>query len=172
MLNLASFNFKPVKGEKLRDLIWSVTMASKKSGTIILQQFSCVVNIIADEHSNQPRVSYSNRLGPRPAMPEPQMHPYRVIKRYGNISRCHGFCEKFDKKKTTMILFRKELDWWPDMYILRGEWKKWRTSKRNFYYCVKLSCLMNRRPTLRRENVTIICNGEDMKHAKEAWSKF
>ena len=87
MHNLASFNFKPVKGKKLRDLIWSETMASKKSGTIILQQFSCVVNIIADENSYQPRVSYSNRLGPRPVMPEPQMHPYQVIKRYGNISR-------------------------------------------------------------------------------------
>ena len=147
-------------------------MASKKSGTIILQQFSCVVNVIADEDSNQPRVSYSNRLGPRPAMPEPQMHPYRVIKRYGNISRCHGCHATFDKKKTTMILFRKELDWWPDMYILRGEWKKWRTSKRNFYYCVSSSCLMNRRPTLKRENVTVICNAEDINHAKEAWSKF
>ena len=79
MLKFASFILKPVKGKKLRDFIWSVTMASKKSGTIILQQFSCVVNTIADEHSNQPRVSYSNRLGPRPAMPEPQMYPYRVI---------------------------------------------------------------------------------------------
>ena len=171
MLKLASFNFKPVKVKKLLDLIWSVTMASKKSGTIILQQFSCVVNVIADEHSNQPRVSYSNRLGPRPAMPEPQMHPYRVIKRYGNISRCHGCESKFDKKKTTMILFRKERDWWPEVDKVRCT-KQWKTSKRNFYYCVKLSCLMNRRPTLRRENVTIICNGEDMKHAKEAWSKF
>ena len=144
-------------------------MASKKSETVILQGFSCVVNIIADEHNNRPGVSY---LGVRPAMPEPQMHPYQVIKRYGNISRCHGCHATFDKKKTTMILFRKELDWWPDMYILSGEWKKWRTSKRNFYYCVSLSCLMNRRPTLKRENVTIICNGEDIELAKEAWSKF
>ena len=124
-------------------------MVSKKSETVILQGFSCVVNIIADEHNNRPGVSY---LDVRPAMPEPQMHPYRVIKRYGNISRCHGCHATFDKKKTTMILFRKEIDWWPDMYILRGEWRKWRTSKRNFYYCVKLSCLMNRRPTLRKEN--------------------
>ena len=115
MFKFASFNFKPVKGKRLRDLIWSVTMASKKSGTIILQQFSCVINIIADEHSNQPRVSYSNRLGPRPAMPEPQMHLYRVIKRNGNISMCHGCHATFDKKKTTMILFRKEIDWWPDV---------------------------------------------------------
>ena len=110
MFKFASFNFKPVKGKTLRDLIWSVTMASKKSETIILQQFSCVVNVIADEHSNHPKVSYSNRLGPRLAMPESQMHPYRVIKRYGNISRCHGCESKFDKKKTTMILFRKEMD--------------------------------------------------------------
>ena len=63
-------------------------MASKKIGTVILQQYvSCVVNFIADEHNNRPEVSY---FGVRPAMPEPQMHPYRVIKRYGNISRCHG----------------------------------------------------------------------------------
>ena len=146
-------------------------MASKKSETVILQGFSCVVNIIADEHNHRPRMSYSNYLGPRPAMPEPQMHPYRVIKRYGNISRCHGCCAKFDKKKTTMILFRKEIDWWPYVEKLRSM-KKWRTSKRNFYYCVSLSCLMNRRPTLKRENVTIICNGEDIELAKEAWSKF
>ena len=99
MLNLASFNFKTVKGKKLRDLIWKVTMASKNSETVTLQQFSCVVNIISDEHSNQLRVSYSNRLDPRPAMPEPKMHPYSVIKRYGNISRCHMVVNKFDKKR-------------------------------------------------------------------------
>ena len=94
MLNLASFNFKPVKVKRRRDLIWSVTMPSKNSGTIILQQFSRVVNTIADEHSNQPRVSYSNRLGSRPAMPEPQMHPYRVIKRYVTLhtKKAPNFC--------------------------------------------------------------------------------
>ena len=86
-------------------------MAPKKSKTVTLQQYvSCVVNIVADEHSNQPRVSYSNQLGPLPAIPEPQMHPYRVMKRYGNISKCHSCDAKFDKKKTTMILFRKERD--------------------------------------------------------------
>ena len=84
MLHLASFNSKPVKDKKLRELTWSVTMAFKKSETVILQGLSCAVNIIADEHNNQLRMSYSNYLGPRPAMPEPQMHPYRVIKRYGN----------------------------------------------------------------------------------------
>ena len=89
-----------------------------------------------------------------------------MIKRYGNISRCHG-CES----KLTMILSRKEMDWWPEVSKVRCT-KQWKTSKRNFYYCVSLSCLMNRRPTLKRENVIIICNGEDMKHAKEAWSKF
>ena len=104
-------------------------------------------------------------------MPEPQMHPYRVIKRYGNISRCHGCESKFDKKKTTMILFRKERDWWPEVDKVRCT-KQWKTSKRNFYYCVSLSCLMKRRPTLKRENVTVICNGEDNKHTKEALSKF
>ena len=147
-------------------------MASKKSDTVILQQHvSCVVNIIADKHRNQPRVSYSNQLGPIPAMPEPQMHPYRVIKRYGNISKCHGCDEKFDKKKATMILFRKEIDWWPKVDKVRYT-KQWKTSKKNFYYCVSLSCLMMRRPSLKRENVTVICNGEDIEHAKEAWSKF
>ena len=103
-------------------------MLSKKSETVILQGFSCVVNIIVDEHNNQPRVSCSNQFGPRPAMPEPQMHPYRVIKRYGDISRCHGCCAKYDKKKTTMILFRKEIDWRSDVN--------------------KLFCLMNRRQNL------------------------
>ena len=47
---------------------------------------------IADKHSDQSRVSYSKQLSPIPAMPEPQMHPYQLIKRYGNISKCHG-CE-------------------------------------------------------------------------------
>ena len=88
-------------------------MASKKSETVILQQyFSCVIHIIADEHSNQPRVSYSNRLGPIPTMPEPQMHPYQVITRYGDICKCYGCDAKFDKKKKTMTFFRKEIDWW------------------------------------------------------------
>ena len=165
MFKFASFNFKPVKGKRLRDLIWSVTMASKKSETIILQQFSCVVNVIAGEHSNQPRVSYSNQLGPRPAIPEPQ------IKRYGNVSKCHGCHAYFDKKKATMILFRKEIDWWPKVDKVRYT-KQWKTSKKNFYYCVSLSCLMMRRPSLKRENVTVICNGEDIEHGKGAWSKF
>ena len=66
-------------------MIWSVTIASKKSETVIWQGFSCVVNIIADGHNNRPRVSYSSQLGLRAAMPEPQIHPYQVIKRYGNI---------------------------------------------------------------------------------------
>ena len=30
---------------------------------------------------------------------------------------------------------------------------------------------MIRRPSLKRENVTVISNGEDIKHAKVAWSK-
>ena len=34
MLNLASFNSKPVKGKKLQYLIWSVTMASKNQGQL------------------------------------------------------------------------------------------------------------------------------------------
>ena len=39
MLNLASFNFKPVKGKRLRDLIWSVTMASKNQGQLYCSNF-------------------------------------------------------------------------------------------------------------------------------------
>ena len=92
-------------------------MASKKSETVILQGFSCVVNIIADEHNNRPGVSY---LGVRPAMPEPQMHPYQVIKRYGNISRCHGCHATFDKKNTTMILFRRERETGGQMWTNSG----------------------------------------------------
>ena len=85
-------------------------MASKESETVTLQQHvSCVVNMIEDKHGNQPRVSYSNQRCPITAMSESQMHPYRVIKRYGNISKCYGCDAKFDKKKTTMILFRKEI---------------------------------------------------------------
>ena len=34
-------------------------------------------------------------------MPEPQMHPYQVTKRYGNISKYYGCGAKIDKKKTT-----------------------------------------------------------------------
>ena len=72
MLNLASFKSKPVKGKKLRYLIWSVKIAFNKSGTVILQQHvSCFVNIIADEHSNNLIVSYPNQLGQMPAKPEP-----------------------------------------------------------------------------------------------------
>ena len=58
----------------------------KNSEASTLQQYSSVVDIIADEHSDQSRVSYSKKLSPIPAMTEPQMHPYRVIKRYGNIN--------------------------------------------------------------------------------------
>ena len=60
---------------------------------------------MADEHSDQ------LQLSPIPAMPEPEMHSYRLIKRYGNISKCHGCEEKFDKKKTSLICLGKR---WTD----------------------------------------------------------
>ena len=46
----------------------------KNSETVTLQQYQSVVDIIADEHSDQSRVSYSKQLSQIPAMPEPQMH--------------------------------------------------------------------------------------------------
>ena len=126
-----------------------------------------VVDIIADEHSDQPKVSYSKQLSPMSAMPEPQMHPYRLIKKYGNISKCHGCEANFDKRKTTMILFRIGMDWWPKLDKVKST-SQWKTCTKTFYYYVSLSCMMVRRLSLKRENVTINCNGKDIKHAKEA----
>ena len=40
-----------------------------------LQQHSSAADIIADEHIDQSRVSYSKQLSPIPAIPEPQMRP-------------------------------------------------------------------------------------------------
>ena len=45
-------------------------------------------------------MSFSKQLSPIPAIPEPQVHPYWVIKGYG---KCHAYKAKFDKKKTTII---------------------------------------------------------------------
>ena len=146
------FSLFPLHHHKTFDMfpITFIVFNIQKSETVTLQQYvSCVINIIADERSNQLRVSCSNQLGPMLAMPEPKMHPYRVIKRHGNISKCHGCDAKFDKKETTMILFKKERDWWPDVDKDRCT-KQWRTSKRNFYYCVSLSCLMNRRANCKK----------------------
>ena len=47
----------------------------KNSETVKLQQHSSAADIIADEHIDQSRVSYSKQLSPIPAIPEPQMRP-------------------------------------------------------------------------------------------------
>ena len=90
--------------------VW-VKKMMKNSVTVKLRQYSSVAEIIADEHSHQTRVSFPKPLGPTPAIPEQQMHPYGVIKRHVNISKCHGCEAKFVKKKISMILLRKVMDW-------------------------------------------------------------
>ena len=92
---------------------------------------------------------------PMPPMPEPQMQPYNLLVRFGNVSKCHGCGLSFDKKNKLYVFGRKEEDWWPkvnkDLAV-----KQWCLTKRNFYYCTRFSCILSRRPLLRKENVTII----------------
>ena len=142
-----------------------------KSSTTIIHESSANIVTKADSDNKQSKVPLSRPIGPTPPMPEPQMQPYQIIKRYGNISKCHGCDGYFDKRETTWVLFRKETDWWPKTDMLEKT-KQWVQTKRNFYYCTSLSCLMMRRPSLKKENITVIYNGDDVEQANEAFSRF
>ena len=95
MLNLHFYFFFAEVSTKSTHVLANRKMKNSEIDT--LQQYSSVVDIIADEHSDQSRVSYSKQLCPIPTIPDPQMHPYWVIKRYDNISKWHDCETKFDK---------------------------------------------------------------------------
>ena len=63
--------------------------------------------------SDQPIIPISFSLSPMPPMPEPQMQPYNLLLRFGNVSKCHGCASLFDKTNEKLYVFgRKEEDRW------------------------------------------------------------
>ena len=99
-----------------------------------------------------------------------QIQSRNLLLRFGNVSKCHGCGSLFDKTNGKLYVFgKKEEDWWPkvnkDLDV-----KQWCLGKRTFYYCTQLSCLLARRPLLKKENITILCESDKVHDAPE-WIK-
>ena len=120
---------------------------------IIMKATKCTEHNNITENANRPP---SSQLPPMPIMPEPQMDAYIIMKRSGNVSKCHGCGSTFQKE--SYVLQRKEKNWWPKVV---ENTKRWTLSERNFYYCPNMACLIKRRPLLIKENVTIFYTGEN-----------
>ena len=98
------------------------------------------------------------------------MQPWNLLLRFGNVSECHVCSSLFDKSNEKLYVFdRKEEDWWPkvnkDLAV-----KQWCLGKRTFYYCTQFSCLLSRRPLLKKENIAILCESDKVHDASE-WIK-
>ena len=66
----------------------------------------------------QKSVPLGKSMGPKPVQPEPQIQPYEIVQRSGQIKKCNGCEELFDKNnEKLLILGRSEFDW----YILVDE---------------------------------------------------
>ena len=106
---------------------------------------------------DQPIIPIYFSFPPMPPIPEPQMQPYNLLLRFGNVSKCHGCASLFDKTNEKLYVFgRKEDDRW---------------EKENKDLAVKqFSCLLARRPLLKKENITILCESDKV-HDVPEWIK-
>ena len=98
-------------------------------------------------------------LYPKPPMPEPQHQPYIIDHRKGNISKCSGCDDLFDKTNSTLLVMgREEMDYYPK--VNKSDLTKcWAVSNKKHYYCLKMKCLKARRPFLETSQVkkTVSC---------------
>lgn len=95
-------------------------------------------------------------------MPEPQLHPYEIKKRSGNVGTSHGCKKRFNKEDDNLyVLVREEQDWWPKTNKEECI-KQWSLNTRNRYYCVKLSCILSRRPFISKYNLTVTYIGDQV----------
>lgn len=98
-------------------------------------------------------------LPPKPPMPEPQHQPYIIDHRKGNISKCSGCDDLFDRTNPTLLVMgREEMDYYPKVNksVLT---KCWAVSNKKHYYCLQMKCLKARRPFLELNQVkkTVSC---------------
>ena len=104
---------------------------------------------------SQSPVLLGQSLGPKPAQPESQLQAYELICRTGQIKRCNGCEELFNKEnERLLILGRNELDWYISVDG-KTNTKIYKTNRRNFYYCLKRRCLLLRRPLLDTTTIEI-----------------
>ena len=97
----------------------------------------------------QPVVPVGRSLGVIPPQPEPQEQPYELLTRRGNISKCNGCGNNFDKCDTELfILGRTEFDWYPKIdHINNTKFYKVGSAK-NYYYCCLKKCVLMHCPML------------------------
>jgi len=99
---------------------------------------------------------------PKLPQPEPQDQEYNVLKRSGNVSKCNGSANDFDKSdKELCVLARFEMDWYIYVDKIQG-YKTYRTTKRNFYYCIARRCILLRRPLVNISTIKIAGNISDV----------
>ena len=137
----------------------TVSKQAEKCKRIILMNAAKSSEFLDTSYIQNIEVPVGVSLPPKPLMPEPQMQPYVLVKRAGNVAKCHGCGESFDKGDSSLhVLKRKENDWYPKTQKDTLT-KRWALCSKNFYYCIKFSCLLFRR-SISRENVSIIYEGD------------
>ena len=110
--------------------------------------------------SNQPKVPIGQSLGPKPPQTEPQLHPYELIKRCKQVSKCNGCGFLFDKTDEKLyILGRNELEWYGKVATTT---KQYKIGQKNTYYCAKRGCILIRRSHLDIKEIKIITKSENI----------
>ena len=103
----------------------------------------------------QKSVLLGQSLGPKPAQPEPQIQPCETVQRSGQIRKCNGCEELFDKNnEQLLILGSSGFDWYISVDG-KNNTKVYNINQCNFYYCVKRRCLLSRRPLVDVKSIDI-----------------
>ena len=106
----------------------------------ILQSTSTLTRMAVPPQENVP---LNQSLPAKPFMPEPQNDPYWLLKRTGNISKCHACRSDLDN----YVLGRIECDFFP-LIQKEKNIKVWFPVTGPKYYHPNLLCLKKRRPNI------------------------
>ena len=108
----------------------------------------------------QPVVQIGRTLGVLPPQPEPQLQPYELLRRRGNISKCNGCGVNFNKHDSQLfVLGRTEFEWYPKVQNNTKFYKV--GSAKNVYYCILKRCVLLRRPLLASGSLKIVYVGSN-----------
>ena len=110
----------------------------KLTNRAILQSTSTLTRIVLPPQENVP---LSPSLPAKPFMPEPQNDPYWLLKRTGNISKCHGYKSHLDNYVLSCI-----------------EFVFWFSENSPKYYHPNFLCLKKRRPNVKVTREIIKCH--------------
>ena len=122
----------------------------KLTNRAILQSTSTLTRMAVPPQENVP---LDQSLPAKPFMPEPQNDPYWLLKRTGNISKCHACRSDLDN----YVLGRIECDFFP-LIQKEKNIKVWFPETGPKYYHRNLLCLKKRRPNVKVTREIIKCH--------------